>query len=197
MLGVDIESVWQQGSLITTPPTGPKKSKYTVPVENSPHDNNNASYQNRAPPQQSDYYRPDFGPIREDFSGTNRGYENDFIPISQPQSPPSSQAPPQYQNPEIPILKEALTQQSGAVSECQKELYYLKAIINQLEKKLYEAKNRVVASKQTSSSSSSSSWHGFLWMLLIILILIIVLVILAQLSQKVNKLLKQPLITYD
>jgi hypothetical protein len=207
MLGVDIESVWQQGSLITTPSPGPKKSKYTVPVENSQSNSTNASYQSRMQQQShnpSDYYRPDFGPTKEEFSNNNRGNEIDFIPISQPQQPqqpqqpPSFISPPQYQvqNPEIPMLKEALTQQSNTVSDCQKELYYLKAIIHQLEKKLYEARNRSMATA-ANTNSSKQSWNGILWMLFIILILIIVLVILAQLSQKVNKLLKQPLMSYE
>ena len=215
MLGVDIESVWQQGSLIAAPSVGPKKSKYTVPI-----DQNHPSYQQRMQQQSlnpADYHRPDFGPSREDYSerlnNTDRAEFNPhnlgYPPISAPvqmgygpsgyggQSPPISAPAPMYepravmvpvQNPEIPILKEALTQQSNNVSDCQKDLYYLKVVIQQLKKELAESKHK-------SHDNHQKSWSKVLWMLFIVLILVIVLIILAQVSQKLNKILKQPLVS--
>jgi len=207
-LGVSIDEVWQQASLVSAPPSGPKRSKYTVPFDPT---------QQQQPPQQ--YQQQQQQQIQEYYGNNNRSaqqqqYDPEYqqrarteymesIPISRAPPPVNSremqyvQAPPNNVSAppvssEIPYLKEQLTQQSNTVMDCQKEMYYMKAIINQLKKELHESRAKAATSSM-SKEERRKQWGYILWMLLVTLLLVIILVILVQLSNQFKKLINTSL----
>lgn len=195
-LGVSIDEVWQQGSLVSAPPTGPKRSKYTVPIDpTQQHQQQIQEYYGNNNGRSSS--RPEYDP---EYQQKARAEYMDSIPISRPPQPASRemqyvQAPPNIVSAppvssEIPYLKEQLTQQSNTVMDCQKEMYYMKAIINQLKKELNESRMKSVG---MSKEERRKQWGYILWMLLITLLLVVVLVILVQLSNQFKKIMNTSL----
>lgn len=177
--GVNIDEVWHQASLVQ-PPSGPSKhSPYTVPVQ-APRNVMRESFEN-----QSGGQRPP------------QTYSAADIPISSQEqmrvtAPPH---PSQYSPPtppsEIPRLKEQLTHQIDAVSDCQKEVFYLKALVQTLKRELQESDQRRQNQQRVDKKQKLAS---LIWMLFVGLFLIATVVILVQVSQKVNQLLSQPLL---
>jgi len=173
--GVNIDEVWQQASLVQ-PPAGPtKRSPYTVPVQQPPP---SQYYQQQQPPPQH---------LRESFTGNNVPPALD-IPISdgrvvtQPPTPPLS---------EIPRLKEQLTQQIDAVTDCQKEVFYLKALVQTLKRELQDADQKRQAQQHEERKKRRARW---LWMLFVGVFLVAIVCLLVHLLQKVNQLGTQPLL---
>lgn len=168
--GVNLEEVWQQASLIQ-PQAGPTKhSPYTVPVQ--PRAVVKEGFGNR-PPQQYD------------------------VPISAPDYPTVT-APPvhyseEYRPPppsEIPRLKEQLTQQIDAVTDCQKEVLYLKNLVQTLKRELVDADQKW---QHHQRAEKKRKMTNMIWMVVTILFLIAIVVLLVQMSQKINALASQPL----
>lgn len=199
-LGVSLEDAWSQSSLLAQPPSGPKSSKYTVPIPTQQHQHQ---------------HQHQHQPIVENFSGNTMGneYGNSMpIPISEipfaPQMQPHAsqqpyqhpqhqhQQPNQYQqqSSEIPYLREQLTQQSNTVADCTKQLTYLKALNSQLKKELYELSQSFTIHKQRSKEDKQKKWFKMIFSIFVIVALIILLIVTVQLHQKVTKVLSQPLL---
>lgn len=187
-IGVNIEDVWQQASLAPPPATGSKRSKYTVPVE--PHQL----------------------ALREGFANSQAALAEGGIPISAPRTaqplhhPPSLPAlPPQQQQQqypqapppphpaaaEIPFLKEQLTQQIDAVGDCQKEVLFLKTIIQNLKRELQEAS---LQRQHQARLEKKKRTAGLVWMIFLVVVLLVIVFLLVRVSQKLNQVLSQPLL---
>lgn len=184
--GVNIEEVWEQASLVP-PPAGPsKRSPYTVRVNPNAPPNTREGFDNpqrgsgeKGPPSQQDYYRPDYNTMD--------------IPISVPEQTRITAPPPHPSSPpsEIPRLKEQLTQQIDAVTGCQKEVLYLKALVQTLKRELQEADQKRQHQQQVDKKQKLVN---LIWMLVVGLFLIAIVIMLAQVSQKVGQLLSQPIL---
>ena len=178
-LGVNLEEVWHQSSLVPAAPATSKRSKYTVPVE--PHQLT----------------------MREGFANNTEYLAEGGIPISPPPPSPLLQHPPPPLPPpassssgslpssEIPRLKEQLTQQIDAVSDCQKEVFYLKALIQTLKKELHDAELR---RQHQMKVDRKKKMANILWMAFVGLFLLTIVVLLVRLMQKMDRLLSQPLL---
>lgn len=183
--GVNLEDVWQQASLVA-PQSSSKKSKYTVPVDGIQREgfaNGGAGAQSYVPSLHQ--HQPSFDlPISNSPPPLN----------SQPVYHPQHALPVQQQHPqssEIPKLKEQLTQQIDAVTDCQKEMHYMKALIQTLKKELNDAN---VRNQQQQKIDKKKKMANILWMVFIGLFLIIIVVLLVQVLQKLNQLMSQPVL---
>lgn len=190
-LGVDIDSVWQQGSLMAQPPPAPKKSKYDVPILDARQrqqmmeqfSNNQVNPQQYQEQQAFQHYQH-----QQPYSSQVAS-----VPISVPEHP-QMMIPAQTHAPvnlsEIPYLKEQLSNQSNTVSDCQKDMAYMKAVIQQLKRELYESR---YSAKNGNKDEKRRRWGKFLWMIGVLIALIGLLIMVVQIHQKVNRLLSHPL----
>jgi hypothetical protein len=184
--GVNLEDVWQQASLVAPPSSSSKKSKYTVPVDGIQREgfaNGGAGAQPYASP--SHQHQPSFDlPISHSppINSQPVYHPQHALPVQQQQQPQSS---------EIPKLKEQLTQQIDAVTDCQKEMHYMKALIQTLKKELNDAN---VRNQQQQKIDKKKKMANILWMVFIGLFLIIIVVLLVQVLQKLNQLMSQPVL---
>ena len=114
------------------------------------------------------------------------------IPISNPavtnyvhagQNSPPPQPSPELL--EIPRLKEQLTQQSNYMMDCQKEVLFMKNLIQQLKKELHDAR------QQHEKNKRKKKWMKVMWMVLLIVLVMIILAIVVQIMQKVNVMMNQ------
>ena len=216
MIGVDIESVWQQGSLLPNQSGGgQRKSKYTVPLGNAGGGGGGG------------------GPVGYDFQQDGQNQGGNYSPIQQQQyqqqqhqpqqfaqSPPissqqeydqyqqhSSQPPinlREYYSQQVPIQYRANASENAPPISAplpspppqpqpqplpyQPNIDYEKELYN-LKSFIYQLKKELNEIKHKQSNTNKQTWGGILWTLFIILILIIVLVILAQIMKKLNVLL--------
>ena len=166
-LGVNLNEVWQQPSILQE--RAPvKHSRYTVPIDPNQMVREGFESSRNAPPYQN-------MPVAEGG-----------LPISQPPSSP----PTSYQSSEIPQLKEQLTQQIDAMTGCQKEVNYLKALVHTLKSELQESVQRIQYHQKLEKKRKTAD---LIWMAVVGIFLIIIVILLAQMMQKVNRLLSQPL----
>lgn len=183
--GVSIDEVWQQTNLIQANPGPSKHSPYTVPVQKQPQ-------QVKFPPQ----YNPQV--IRE-------GFQNNLMPIDVPVADPDHftppQAlpapsiqpshPPQQSSPDMTKLKQILNEQMDIIQNDQKEINYLKSLINTLKRDLTHAEQK---RQQELRENKKKRMMKTVWMLVTGLILIVLLVLAVQITQKLNLLVNQPLL---
>ena len=191
--GVNIDEVWQQASLVQ-PPSGPaKRSPYTVPVNSqaqpstregfdAPQKNSGDRGGGDRPPRQQDYYRPDYNTMEIPISGPEQ------TRVTAPPHPSSHSSPPPS---DIPRLKEQLMQQIDAVTGCQKEVLYLKSLVQMLKRELQEADQK---RQHQQRADKKQKLMGLIWMMFVGLFLIAIVVMLVQVSQKMSQLLSQPLL---
>jgi len=193
-LGVSIDEVWGENNLGSRPPPV-KKSKYTEPVKQSLAQGYQRSGMHAI---QKEYMQGGGGSpqqTRGNLSQTSfptpqqqqqHHYETpehiqDNLPVSKPH--PTAQ--------EIPYLREKLTQQSTTVNNCQQQVAYLKAMVQNLKQELY---NKQQTEKKTSTSTScKKNWTDCIYMILQIGLLLLVVIMLIRLSQRMDKLMKAPL----
>jgi hypothetical protein len=219
MLGVSIEDAWSQPNLLNNQQTAAKVSKYTVPVEpqmiqqqrpqfvqsgmleqfgNSDRPPYN-SYAPQVPMSQAIPVMPaDYAQASYAQQASRPEYTN--LPISNPvytqQVLGTHQAdkhqmqvaePPS----EIPRLKEQLTQQINTVSECQREVVFLKSFIQQLKKEINDITER---HNHYVRTERRKKWQRACWVGLFLLLLIVITVLVVQMLQKINRLLAQPVL---
>lgn len=181
--GVNLEEVWQQASL--TSPNGPsaptKYSPYTVPVQPRREGFGNRTEPGNVRRQERDLMVPQEIPI----SGP------DYSNVTSPPPPQPQPHPPMNQPSEIPRLKEQLIQQIDAVTDCQKEVLYLKALVQTLKRELVDADQK---RQQQQKMEKKQKMINIIWIVGTILFLIIIVVLLVQVTQKINQLLSQPLL---
>jgi hypothetical protein len=236
MLGVSIDEVWQQDSLLPhQQDVGPKKSsKYTIPMEASQKQRLMEYFHQEQGQQNPQNYQPTQAPNSSYSSYSSYPqYIGDVPPpISGPATAPSfysnpnsnpygseTQAPIFYGPPSIPqmipqqtipayaspsppssrssspaldVFKEKLSQQSSNVSDCQREVAYLKTLVQQLKGELQDSKQII-----NTQNKKEKKQHNlqFILMISMFVVLIVILVLVIQLSQKLNKLLNQPLMS--
>ena len=180
--GVNLEEVWQQASLTGSigPSTPTKYSPYTVPVQPRREGFGNRTEPGNARRQEREFMVPQEIPI----SGPD--YPNVTAPPPQPQN-----QPPMNQPSEIPRLKEQLSQQIDAMTGCQKEVLYLKTLVQTLKRELVDADQKRQHQQKTEKKQKMIN---IIWMVCTVLFLIIIVVLLVQVTQKVNQLLSQPLL---
>lgn len=183
--GVSIDEVWQQSTLV--PAKAPsKKSPYTVPVE---------------PRQRPALNIPVVYEQREGFQAGSRGQDDPYsvAPQQQQQPPPPPQplptlftrSPAPEPPAESPNLKEQLNQQIDAFNDCQKDVHYLKSLVQTLKRELQEHEARRHHYLQVEKRNRR--WN-VIWMVLVIVFFIVVVALLVQMSQRLNHLLTQPLL---
>lgn len=177
--GVNLEEVWQQASLVPSNPAPTKYSPYTVPVQPKREGFGNRTDPGNARRQEREFMVPQEIPI----SGPD--YPNVTAP------PPIQSQPPMNQPSEIPRLKEQLTQQIDAVTDCQKEVLYLKALVQTLKRELVDADQK---RQQQQKIDKKRKMINIIWMVCMVLFLIVIVILLVQVTQKVNQLLSQPLL---
>ena len=197
--GVNIDEVWQQASLVQ-PPSGPaKRSPYTVPVNSQAQPGTREGFD--APQKNSggdkgggdrgdrgdrgggqDYHRPNYNTMEIPISGPEQ------TRVTAPPHPSSHSSPPPS---DIPRLKEQLMQQIDAVTGCQKEVLYLKSLVQTLKRELQEADQK---RQHQQRADKKQKLMGLIWMMFVGLFLIAIVVMLVQVSQKMSQLLSQPLL---
>jgi CHASE3 domain sensor protein len=77
------------------------------------------------------------------------------------------------------------------VTGCQKEVLYLKALVQTLKRELQEADQKRQHQQQVDKKQKLVN---LIWMLVVGLFLIAIVIMLAQVSQKVGQLLSQPIL---
>lgn len=183
--GVSIDEVWQQTNLIQ-PSSGPSKhSPYTVPIQKQP------PQQVRYPPQ----YNPQI--IREGFQNNPQI----DVPIADPDhfTPPQALPaptiqpihPPQQAPPDLAKLKQILNDQMDVIQNDQKEINYLKTLVNTLKRDLTHAEQK---RQNELRENKRKRMIKTIWMLVTGLILIVLLILAVQITQKLNLLVNQPLL---
>jgi hypothetical protein len=181
--GVNLEEVWQQasltGSIGSTTPT--KYSPYTVPVQPKREGFGNRTEPGNVRRQEREFMVPQEIPI----SGS------DYANVTSPPPHQAQPQPPMTQPSEIPRLKEQLTQQIDAVTDCQKEVVYLKALVQALKRELVDADQK---RQHQQKMEKKQKMINIIWMVCTVLFLIVIIVLLVQVTQKVNQLLSQPLL---
>jgi hypothetical protein len=157
MLGVSIDEVWNQKSLVDQPRYTKSRSKYTVPIE--PIESQpDVNYIPVTIPQQT---MPEHPPVRE------------YLTQNTPPPPP----PPPSTNDQL--------------LEYQKEIHYLRTLVNQLKKDLYDSRYRYYKEYQ---QEKRKKWMDRIVMVVVAVVLIIVVLLLVQILQKMNKLTNQPVL---
>lgn len=197
-LGVSIDEVWNQPMILNKPkPT--KNSKYSVPIGNS-HQSNERMSVNMQRQRDNSPQHTSFPATFNKLEGHSQiiqggmssppprmsanvmqGYNS--VPISTPDLKRNSQ--------EIPFLREKLTQQTNTVTDCQKEVAYLKAMVHNLTQELklsyYEKK------KKQSNRCNGNSWMNIFCSGLYLILLILIIYLLIKLLNKVDKIGTSPL----
>lgn len=169
-MGVNLEDVWQQGSLISAQPAPTKRSKYTIPVPVEHFEGQGPSQ--RPPQQQPQYFRPD-----------------EPIPISE--QPLREVQPGPTTNSEIPQLREQLNLHIDAVNTCQKDMQYMKTLVMQLKRELNDARVQLQVHQKTEKRKRTIK---MLWMGFIGLILLAVAFGVIHMTKKLNLLISQPML---
>lgn len=194
-LGVSLDEVWGENSLVSRPPH-PKKSKYTTPING-----------NRVHDMAGNYQRDGLMALEKEYmtgAYTNRGRNDhsqhsrrdlDSFPVSGhglEERDAASFSPPQPSAQEIPYLREQLTQQNSTVVSCQKEVAYLKAVVKGLKKELYAQQQK--SQQQSQTQSSKKSWMECMYIVLQLGLLLLVVILLIRLTQKMDKILQVPVL---
>lgn len=217
-IGVSIDEVWQQGSLLPQQQasSAPRKSsKYTVPVEemyvHSQHSQPPNYRQQQQAPQQQQYMQQMGGyeeanPNQIEYFGNQYLYNNQVPQQMPPQQQqqmmaPQQQMPPQQQQqkgvaaqgPPQPQdqnaeLQEMMAKQIMNFSNCQKDIQYLKTIIQHM-------KREVTESRQQSESKEDKriKWGVVFWLFLLTMLVVIILILVIGMSHKVNMLVNSNL----
>jgi hypothetical protein len=152
------------------------------------------------PPMLEQFGNSDRPDVSQDYNNQQQYLKADAtdIPISNPvytqqimqgnanNNPPPPQEVPSPALLEIPRLKEQLTQQSTYMMDCQREVLFMKNLIQQLKKELNDSR------QQQERNRRKKKWMKVMWMALLFVMVFVVLVVVVQVMQKINVLLTQP-----
>ena len=205
MLGVSIDDVWDQPSLIIDQGPTKKGSKYTRPVgqefmQGGPrgftgpggHDGGHGAGGGAPGGSRNHANHPSLSARGVQAGPQNGGYQRSRVVTTQPspqvQPSPPVQIPAGPQAQEIPYLREQLTQQSSTVSDCQKEVHFLKGLVVQLKHELYAQKEKHEKYQQ-HKPGKKKKWMKCLYMILQLGLLLLIVILLIQVYQKTNRLL--------
>jgi hypothetical protein len=207
MLGVSIDDVWDQPSLITDQGPTKKRSKYTRPVGQEfmtggprgftgpgGHDGGHGVGGGAHGPSHNHANHPSLSARGVQAGPQNGGYQRSRVvttepsPQVQPSLPVQIPVGPSPQAREIPYLREQLTQQSSTVSDCQQQVQYLKGLVVQLKQELYAQKDRY-EKQQRHKPGKKKKWMKCLYMILQLGLLLLIVILLIQVYQKTNRLL--------
>jgi hypothetical protein len=171
--GVNLEEVWHMNTLLPPTPSTSKRSKYEVEVGKEGTINTNDNVQPVYQP--SLVLRDNFIPISTQQVPPRKLIETMEVQNTNNSEPiPSSQSKPQ---PNIDFI-----------SEYKKEIHYLRSLVQNLKKELHQK-------QQThQSTDKKKSMRNVLAFVFIAVFLIIIIIILSQITQKLNRLLSQPLL---
>ena len=172
--GVNLEEVWHMNTLLPPTPSTSKRSKYEVEVGKEGNSNTNDNVQPVYQP--SLVIRDNFIPISTQQVPPRKLIETMEVQNTNSSEPiPSSQSKPQPPGPDY-------------ISEYKKEIHYLKSLVQHLKKELHQK-------QQThQSTDKKKSMRNILAFVFIAVFLIIIVIVLLQITQKLNRLLSQPLL---
>eukprot|EP00178_Gracilaria_changii_P015805 TRINITY_DN44480_c0_g1_i1.p1 TRINITY_DN44480_c0_g1~~TRINITY_DN44480_c0_g1_i1.p1 ORF type:complete len:160 (+),score=18.52 TRINITY_DN44480_c0_g1_i1:23-481(+) len=93
-------------------------------------------------------------------------------------------------DPNIPYLRERLTEQGSTVSQCQQDLSQLKMMMSALQRELTQHRNKAIMYKnkcmQQQEDANRACWTKWVTVGIQFLLLICILVLLIGMSKKVN-----------
>lgn len=201
-LGVNIDDVWGERNLVSKPPPL-KKSKYTQPSQQQMgngqrndmhaiqkeymHGGGPGSISQGATMIPAQPMKMRQAPSQTSFPTPQRVPPSAGLPVSASQQP---QTNPNVQ--EIPFLREKLTQQSSTVNDCQREVAYLKAMVQGLKQELYK-QQMISQQKQQQAPAAKKNWTDCIYMILQVGLLLLVVILLIRLSHRMDLLMKTPL----
>ena len=216
--GVNIEDVWHQGSLLPPQQLAPKRSKYTVPVEDNNSNSHNMRHNNSG-----DNHAVDRNGVWSERSNTQKQehpqytqkqehpqYTQDSVAIDLPISIPQQQQqqqiiPQQYlvetmNNNNNNLLTHPVQSVVTSLSQPQESDVAREYIVH-YQKEIHYLKTMLQNIKKELHESQERNQHlqkrkkteWILGFILMVIFLIVVVVLLSQIMMKLNRLIAQPL----
>ena len=214
-LGVNIDQVWQQPSLVADHAPPRKTNRYAVPIDPSQFatqyggggngggygGGNGGGYgsggdqhpQSQNPPS---YYRQDY---YEQFTGngknTSDSQEQPMLGAGMNQNthhPPPALGPIHTSSmpPDAGSGSNA-GPESQAIAECQRDMVYMKSIIQQLKRELFESRARQMQLHELHREQQRPKPAQVIFCVCLVVLLIVAIVMILQLSSRINRLVSQ------